>query len=320
VTRDRLDEVREACARVAAGARRGRNDPEALEKLGSQLAGAEALAGLDPARRFRGDADTTLAFVLTLDALNFGSGWFPLLRKRPGRSGYLTIAGALEERFARAGPWSAAALQCLGADECARVFGQTGGHPDLRELMELFAASLRDLGHFLATRFAGRFAGPVEAAGGSAARLVALLAEMPLYRDVARLEGAEVPFYKRAQISASDLARAFGERGFGRFDDLAKLTCFADNLVPHVLRCEGVLVYAPELARRIDAEELLAAGSREEVEIRAAAVHAVEGCVAVARRAGAALRACDVDALLWNRGQAPEIKARPRHRTRTPYY
>ena len=28
------------------------------------------------------------AFWLTLDTINFGSGWFPTLRKRPGRSSY----------------------------------------------------------------------------------------------------------------------------------------------------------------------------------------------------------------------------------------
>ena len=44
------------------------------------------------------------AFWLTLDAINFGSGWFPTLRKRAGRSGYSTIAAGVRERFERAGP------------------------------------------------------------------------------------------------------------------------------------------------------------------------------------------------------------------------
>ena len=89
-----------------------------------------------------------------------------------------------------------------------------------------------------------------------------------------------MPFYKRAQLTAADLAVAFGGEGWGCYRDLDRLTCFADNLVPHVLRCAQVLVYAPSLARRIDAGELLAAGSPEEVEIRAGAVHAVERWVA----------------------------------------
>ena len=80
--------------------------------------------------------------------------------------------------------------------------------------------------------------------------------------------------------------------------------------MPHVLRCEGVLRYTAELERRIDAGEIIAAGSPEEVEIRASAVHAVEGCAAAASRAGRRVSARHLDWLLWNRGQQAEIKAR----------
>ena len=143
---------------------------------------------------------------------------------------------------------------------------------------------------------------------------------MPLYRDVARYGDIEVPFLKRAQITASDLATVFEGRGYGRFDDLEQLTMFADNLVPHVLRCEGVLRYAQGLADRVDAGELLASGSPEEVEIRGVALHAIERCVAECRIRGFETTARRLDTLLWNRGQRPEMKARPRHRARSSYY
>ena len=123
-------------------------------------------------------------------------------------------------------------------------------------------------------------------AAGSAATLVETLANMPLYRDESRYAGRMIPFYKRAQITASDLASAFGGKGFGAFRDLDDLTLFADNLVPHVLRCAGVLIYDAALALRIDAAENIEAGSRPEVEIRAVAVHAVERLVARMRDAG----------------------------------
>ena len=89
---------------------------------------------------------------------------------------------------------------------------------------------------------------------------------------------------------------------------------FADNLVPHVLRVDRVLMYDDELAQRIDSEELLAPG-REETEIRACAVHA---CELIASRLGVPARV--LDGWLWNRGQDPRYKAVPRHRTRTVYY
>ncbi|MBW2726837.1 MAG: hypothetical protein JRE71_20865, partial [Deltaproteobacteria bacterium] len=95
---------------------------------------------------------------------------------------------------------------------------------------------------------------------------------------------------------------------------------FADNLVPHVLRCNGVLVYEAGLARRIDAEELLVPGSSEETEIRAVAVEVVERLVAELAGLGCPTTAHALDGLLWNAGQAPEVKARPRHRARSTFY
>jgi hypothetical protein len=314
-------QIREACARVARQAHSVHIDPSRVEALGVELSQSEPGADReDPARRTVRDAQTTLAYVLTLDAVNFGSGWFPALKKRPGMSGYFTIAAALREHFAAQGAWNAEQLRALDARECAWIFRQDSSAPDVAELMSLFARALNDLGRFLADGYAGRFEGPAEAAGGRAARLVEILASMALYRDVARYGGFDVPFYKRAQITAADLAAALGGRGLGRFEDIDELTLFADNLVPHVLRCEGVLRYTPELERHIDAGELITAGSAEEVEIRAAAVHAVEGCAAAAARAGRRVSVRQLDWLLWNRGQRAEIKARPRHRTRTPYY
>jgi hypothetical protein len=87
-----------------------------------------------------------------------------------------------------------------------------------------------------------------------------------------------------------------------------------------VLRTKGVLRYAPALAARIEREELIACGSPEEVEIRAVALHAVERLAGACARQGFAIRPHALDPLLWARGQAPEIKAVPRHRTRCTYY
>ena len=164
------------------------------------------------------------------------------------------------------------------------------------------------------------FLSVVEAAGHSAERLVGLLAEMPFFRDVGDYDGLHVPFYKRAQLAAADLSQALAGHPLGHFDDLGDLTLFADNLVPHVLRVEGVLGYEPGLLARIEREELIPAGSPEEVEIRACAVHAVERLVAALRERGRPATAHGLDWLLWSRGQLPRYKSVPRHRTRTVFY
>jgi hypothetical protein len=192
--------------------------------------------------------------------------------------------------------------------------------------MSLYAQALRSLGRFLAgerssttsstlpqtqpTRASQaqhtqttRRALDLVAEAGSAERLAEMLARgMAMFDDRG--------FYKRAQIVANDLALA----GVAEFDDLERLTIFADNLVPHVLRCDGVLVYDEQLGARIDRGERLTLGGAER-EIRACALHA---CELISQRTGVPAR--NIDTWLWTRGQSREYKSRPRHRCRTVFY
>jgi hypothetical protein len=288
------DEVRSTSATVAARATSVRVDEQALAAL---TVDAGPAPELDPVRHYLDGSEADVAaYLLVLDTINFGSGWFPTLAKRPECSGYFTIAWGLADRFRAHGPWTNAQLRALRADELADTLGQRRDH----ELMALHAQALRQLGAFLGERGALDL---VAEAGGSAERLAELLAGgMTMYADRG--------FYKRAQIVASDLATA----GVAPLRDLERLTIFADNLVPHVLRLEGVLVYDSRLAAHIDAGRLLRAGPQER-EIRAAAVHA---CAALAPRLGVTER--ELDQRLWNRGGEPAFKAVPRHRCRTVWY
>jgi hypothetical protein len=88
-----------------------------------------------------------------------------------------------------------------------------------------------------------------------------------------------------------------------------------------VLRIDGVLSYDEELSARIDREELLVAGSMEEVEIRACAVHSVEMMRQALAREGTRVTSMGLDFVLWNRGQERYYKTvKPRHRARSVYY
>ncbi len=286
------DQVRQTCRAIAESARFVSIDMDAAASLDPGQPPA-----LDPERHYlEGAPDDVAGYMLTLDAINFGSGWFPTLRKRPGLSGYFTVASALTDRWRSGGAWSSAELRALKAADVAAVLGQEPDH----ELMGLYAEALRDLGRFLGAR---RAADLVAEAGGSAERFASMLAAgMPFFDDRG--------FWKRAQIAANDLALA----GLAEFSDLDRLTIFADNMVPHVLRVDGVLRYDPALAARIDAGELLPPGE-EEREIRGCAVHA---CELIAARTGMPAR--EIDTALWNKGQAPRYKSVPRHRTRTVFY
>ena len=294
-----LDEIRAAAARISDTARYVRIQLDRLADYAASLPLEQAR--LDPAVHYIGEPDATLTYVLTLDAINFGSGYFPWLNKQPGMSGYFTVASRLKDLFEQRVP-TAADLTRLGPEECARIFGQTSDGP-AGELMGLFARALNDLGELVRTRYNGSFRALANA--GSAERLLERLVEMPFYRDV--------PFYKRAQLTAADLSTA----GVVQLDGLERLTIFADNLVPHVLRLDEVLVYDPSLVARIQREELIPAGSREELEIRGCALHAVELLVGHRNHTVTPMQ---LDYLLWNRGQDAHYKAVPRHRTRSVFY
>ncbi|HSC01761.1 MAG TPA: queuosine salvage family protein [Solirubrobacteraceae bacterium] len=306
---DLLTDLRAACATVAERARHVQIQYERIPGYVGTLPIDVPVSGPDPeAHLTEAPREELAAYWLTLDAINYGSGWFPTLRKPGGRSGYFTIATALTERFTTRGSWSAARLADIDAVEIAGTLRQDPDH----ELMALFADSLNDLGRRVSDEHGGRFADVVDAAGSSAVTLVQTLSGWESFADTSRYDGLELPFLKRAQIAVADLSRS----GVAAFRDLDRLTMFADNLVPHVLRLDGLLHYDDALIGRIERGELIEHDSPEEIEIRACAVHTV--ALIAAERAGA--READIDSLLWYRGREPRYKAVPRHRSRCTAY
>jgi len=297
------EEVRAACAWVAERPRSVRIDEEAIEEY---AAGLPQPGADDEPASFTDHPETAAAFAICMNAINFGSGWWPTIRKRPGHSGYATMAAGVSERFASAGPWSVEELRALDAKTIAEVVGQDPEHP----LMPQFAAALRDVGSHIRADFGGCFLGPVEAAA-SIPRLAGVFAAWDSFADVSTYDGRQVPFYKRAQLAAADLHRA----GVADLPGLDRLTAFADNLVPHVLRADGILHLDPDLTARIEAGVLLEHGSPEEVELRACAAHAVE-LLAAANP----LTPAEIDSALWNRGRDRRYKRLPRPRSRNTAY
>jgi hypothetical protein len=281
------ERVRTASAEIAAAAQH-------VRIVAGAASAAEGVVGFDPARHpLEGDAESVARYVLVIDTINFGSGWFPTLRH--GETEAMT--DALTELARQRGIWWPE-LATLGAEDIAAVLDEDPEH----ELMSLYAQALRELGTWAAGRDALAL---IALAGGSAARFAEILAtELSFFADA--------PFYKRAQITANDLVLA----GAAEFGDIDDLTVFADNFLPHVLRLDGVLEYAPALAAAIDAGELLQPGSPEERELRACTITA---CEQLATRAGVAPRI--LDNWLWNRAlESGYAAARGAHLCRTIYY
>lgn len=316
-----LEQVRTGCKAVAERAAYIQINYDLIPSYAATLLDVKPpVTEHDPASHYLDQGDDTAAFFLILDSINFGSGYFPHMDKRPGMSGYFTVVSCLNDYFRENGPPSALKLSRLTPKDCFQIFKQDPQNRTITELMQFFARALNDLGNYVLADFGSSFSGLIGAAGASAERLIQLLIQMPYFCDVELYDAVEVPFYKRAQLAAADLSLAFEGRGLGRFDDLKHLTIFADNLVPHVLRVDHILVYPEALIQHIESGKLIPAGSAEEIEIRACALHAVEQLKAALNASGHVITSMELDFLLWNRGQQFTYKSIPRHRTRTVFY
>ena len=100
---------------------------------------------------------------------------------------------------------------------------------------------------------------------------------------------------------------------------------FSDYRLPQLLRAEGILKFGTELEQLVASEAPVAAGSRAEVEIRAATLAACELVrKAAAAAAGRPVFGTELDYYLWRTCVDREVAdpaALPKfHRTRTISY
>ena len=263
-------------------------------------------------------------YLLLLEALNF-SFWDEEPRWRvpyQGKShdGYWALAAALHRSLTedRTPLWDARWMATLDRHGLDYLMRGDGRPPPL---MAERLAHVRQAGDVLLRRWDGEFANLIEVCRGDAVMLAqGFAAEFASFRDEADWNGRRVCFYKRAQIGAADLARLLHQDRLGQLRGLERLTAFADYKVPQVMRRDGILVFSPAFARRIDAREPLPARGPEEVSIRAASIWGCEWLArALAAERGKPVLAMDVDYLLWCAGQDKKGLL-PYHLTRNVFY
>jgi len=352
--------VRETTARVAAAATRCTIDADAVQKvvggmtretvhnmLGPREFDADgSLHFCDPA-----DPDLTTRYLLAVDAINF-CFWpdHDAIRPPGGTVGssdmkdgtlatqgleYEHVAGGLKRAVERD-------RGVLDADRLALIDGPALrallGWPRPLPLEEERARLIREVGAGLAANFGGSAVALVQAAGGHAPTLVDLVMRtFPGFRDavIDPRDGRQVYLCKRAQIFVGDVWGCFQGAGLGNFGaSIGELTMFADYRVPVVLRGMGIMRYDSALAAMVDSSTLIAAGSAEELEIRACTVQAVEQMKSSLRArlarepelaagvdtGGPGVTSVAIDWFLWNEGEAMRDQSPPHHRTLTVFY
>jgi hypothetical protein len=315
-----FDYVRDGFANVAQLAEHVHIHEDRLEDYALALPECPPENTLDADHHYYGDEEGTAAYILTLDSINFGSGYEPHLVaegwKLIDHSLYYSISTRLKQYFDKNGPIEAGKLKTIGTQECMELLEL---HPEgaySAAFAGLCARSLNDLGETVCTSFEHSYHKLVRSARGSANEMMSILTRMNHFNDIHRYKGFDVPFYKRAQITIADLQLAYASFGVDLFHDIDQLTMFPDNGVPHVLRIDGILEYEPELATRIDKGEEVPSGSEEEVEIRAMAGLAVEKISHIK-----GMNAMGVDHVLWHRSVENNIyRQKSPHRTLSLFY
>jgi hypothetical protein len=314
-----------ACRFVTENASHVRLDETRLHALADEWVREPfAVPAWDDEIHWRGSEADTAGYILLLDALNFcfwadpGQPRWRVEHRGKVWNGYkalsVALARALDDGVPLVSPEYLAGLEM---SQLTHILRGEGEIPMLHERLR----HAREVGSQLLALYDGDVRNLLRRAEGSARELTRRIAEdFPCFHDVSLYRGRSIPLYKRAQITVVDLAGSLGFAGLGAFADLHELTAFADYKIPQVLRALGVMVYSSELERRVDAQELLAPGCEEEVEIRAVMVWAVERLRLALQAGGRSLRAFEVDWFLWNVGQQPLPDERPYHRTRTVYY
>lgn len=189
-------------------------------------------------------------------------------------------------------------------------------------------ACLREAGQVLYEKYECSFVNVIKAAGGSATKLVNILArDFSYFRDEFSFEGRRKPvrFLKRAQILVAELWACFDGQSYGKFYDIDKITMFADYRVPQILHSMGCLYYSPLLLAAIETKQTIESGCSWEMQLRGCSIW----CVELIRREilrqhpGAEINAILIDFFLYDTMKELEAAGKdtiPHHRTRSIWY
>lgn len=198
-------------------------------------------------------------WVFLVDTLNF-CFWTPghdaTKWKVDGQTGYFGLCAAISRAIAEGIDFTNPAFYSkITIEKLSHILRSDDGFticPLITERVEC----LHQVGLKLIEKFNGNFENCVKSCEHSAEKLLYLIVEdFECFKDEATYNGQRVQILKRAQILVGDIWACFRGEGLGRFDDLEKITMFADYRVPQVLVHFGALEYSDEMMATLRAGE-----------------------------------------------------------------
>jgi hypothetical protein len=205
----------------------------------------------------------------------------------------------------------------MGLPTAEEMFAGTTVIPRFMDRLQI----IHEVGRVLVTRFGGTFTNAIVESEFDAITLLQLVTEeFPSFRDTAVLAGNTIFFYKKAQLLIADVSQTLESLGLPALRNVHLLTACADYKLPWILNKLGVLRYSDHLTSTINEGRLIRAGSREELEIRANTVWAVEYIRDGISTTFPETTAAQVNNYLWLLSQTKTRLDSPYHLTDTTFY
>lgn len=216
-------------------------------------------------------------------------------------------------------------IPILDLDYCAQLDKKIFSHI-LRAnneipLLEERYAMIRAVALVVSQKYQGKAENILKEASGDALRLPNTIIENFItFRDTSFYNGKEIYFYKRAQLLVADIYQLFDGEGFGALKNIDQITACADYKLPQILRKYGMLTYDARLVQKVDNQVEILHDSREEIEIRASTIWAVDYIKEEVRKKNPRVLSLEINDHLWLATQEKFLDDEPYHRTRTTAY
>jgi len=297
---------------------------KAINSLVSEVSRNDLLAGDVSLTKKRWPLESLIQIIFVFNTINF-CFWAGREEKRwtviiDGKEldGSAALFGCLEKEVESNGNFlKGNELANLSYSHLEKILAGNKKIPLFKERLRY----LNEAGRILEKNFNGSFINVLKKAGNDAFALTKILVTyFPCFDDTSEYKGRKVGLYKRVQLNSKMVNDALISKGQPGLKNLEKLTAFADYKIPQILRSLGILKYSDKLANKIDSYLPIKKDSKEEVEIRAATIWAVELIRQKLQKKYKFVTAPHLDTMLWNKSQTKRKNDKPYHRTLTTAY
>lgn len=210
-------------------------------------------------------------------------------------------------------------LENISETDFEKIFKGNVQIPLLAERVKVF----NEIGTVLNSKYDGKALNVLKTSNYDSVKLLDMLTtDFPYsFDDKSIYNGEVIYFYKKAQLFIYDLFCLYKTNKISNeITNYDKLTMFADYKVPQMLRKLGVTEYSEHLSNLVDNSIELESGSKEEIEIRANAIWAIELIKKELNKKFNNIASADIDFSLWKISQNKSPEDKPYHKCRSAWY